>query len=135
MQIGHWNLAKKSTPKQTNKPSVSYIATHSELVAPPVTAHRTAIAALLVVAITLLRWLGLPHPSTTEALFALNVSRSRAYALKDRLQELLGELVEPTGRPPNPPAEPAPGHAVAPPGNFCRTDSRYAAEYVVVRHV
>ncbi len=59
-------------------------------------------------AITLLRWLGLPHPSTTEALFALNVSRSRAYALKDRLQELLGELVEPTGRPPNPPAEPAP---------------------------
>lgn len=82
---------------------MSYIDDRSEFVAPP-----TAIAALLLVAISIMRRCGLPHPSATEAINALEVSRDRAYTLKGRLEERLGELVGPTGRPHKPPVEPAP---------------------------
>jgi hypothetical protein len=67
-----------------------------------------ALAALLLIASSVLQELGLPHPKTTEVLLALEVSRSRAYALRDRLMERLSNLVGPTGRPPAPAPEPAP---------------------------
>jgi len=82
---------------------MSNIAEQSEVVAPP-----TAIAALLLVAIVQLKRYGLSHPSATEAINVLKVSRDRAYKLKGRLQERLGDLVGPTGRPHKPAAEPAP---------------------------
>ncbi len=85
-------------PITTSTKSVTY-----SLTAPP-----TAIAALLLLAVSLLKRYGLLHPSATEVLDALKVSRDRAYTLKNRLQQRLGELVAPSGRPPKIAAPPAP---------------------------
>ncbi len=82
---------------------MSSIAAPSEFVAPP-----TARAALVLEAIAQLKLLDLPHPSNTEVIDALGVSRARAYDLKARLQEHLGELVKPIGRPKKSPPSPAP---------------------------
>lgn len=68
----------------------------------------TVLAALLLVAIPVLDQLGLEHPSASAVINALKVSRSRAYGLRERLAELLGELVKPTGRPPKAGPELAP---------------------------
>jgi hypothetical protein len=78
------------------------------LVAPPVpgVSSPTAIAALLLTSIPHLRDLGLTHPTATEVLAATHTSRSRAYALKARLEALLVELVRPVGRPPASPPTP-----------------------------
>ena len=57
------------------------------------------IAALLLAAIHRLKELRLPHPSVGAVLAALQVSRSRAYELKARLEERLVELCNPAGRP------------------------------------
>lgn len=101
LQSGHWRLAR--IPSPNNKPSVSPIQDLVEHVAPP-----AALAALLLVAISLLQRLGLPHPGATEVLAELGVSRSRAYALRGRLQDRLADLVGPSGRPPSPPPEAVP---------------------------
>ncbi len=82
---------------------MSSIAAPSDFVAPP-----TARAGLVLAAIAQLKLLGLPHPSSTEVIDALGVSRARAYDLKARLQKHLGELVKPTGRPKKPSPSPAP---------------------------
>jgi hypothetical protein len=66
------------------------------------------IAALLLLARTYLRRYGLPHPSATEILEATQTTRSRAYELSGRLLTMLGELVQPLGRPATPTAPPAP---------------------------
>ena len=78
----------------------------------PVVAAATAVvssplttAALLLTALPQLRSLGLASPTATEVLGALDVGRSRAYELKARLEDRLGELVGPPGRPAAP--EPA----------------------------
>lgn len=68
----------------------------------------TTIAALLLVAIGYLRALELPCPSASEVLRCLDVSRGRAYELRDRLRAVLDDLVGPVGRPRKPDPEPAP---------------------------
>lgn len=69
-----------------------------------VTHHRpevspTVIAGLLLAAVSELRRLALPHPTTDALLAATGAGRSRAYALKDRILALLPELSRPVGRP------------------------------------
>lgn len=68
----------------------------------------TTTAALLLVAVGHLRELGLPCPSASEVLRRLDVSRTRAYELRDRLLAVLYDLVGPVGRPMKPDREPAP---------------------------
>lgn len=58
------------------------------------------IAALLILARTHLRRLGLRHPSTAEILQATAATKTRAYELAGRLGAMLGDLVGPPGRPP-----------------------------------
>jgi hypothetical protein len=71
------------------------------------------LAALLLVASRWLKELDLPRPSGSAILAALEVSRSRAYELKTRLEARLDELCGPAGRPKQPeptatpPAQPA----------------------------
>lgn len=67
-----------------------------------------AIAALLLAALPHLRALALAEVTGDQVLAALDATRSRAYALKARLEALLATLVGPTGRPPTPPSPPAP---------------------------
>lgn len=69
---------------------------------PPLTPLVTA--AVLLVAIPLLEGLGMPHPAGTAVTEALGVSRSAAYALRDRVVSQLPEAQRPPGRPPAPPA-------------------------------
>jgi hypothetical protein len=69
----------------------------------------TVAAAVLLAAVPLLAEWRLAHPSVAEILAATGVSRSRAYELRARLQELLLGLVQATGRPARP--EPAPPSA------------------------
>ena len=59
-------------------------------------------AAVLLAAVPLLEEWRLAHPSVAEVLAATGVSRSRAYELRARLQELLLGLVQATGRPARP---------------------------------
>ena len=68
----------------------------------------TTTAALLLVAIGQLRELGLPCPSASDVLRRFDVSRARAYELRDRLLDVLHDLVGPVGRPKKPDREPAP---------------------------
>jgi len=64
-------------------------------------------AATLLVAIPLLDQLGMPHPSATAVVDALDVSRSQAYALRGRIEDLLPGVQRPPGRPvEEPPAAP-----------------------------
>ncbi|MCB9686037.1 MAG: hypothetical protein H6735_34205 [Alphaproteobacteria bacterium] len=56
-------------------------------------------AATLLVAIPLLESLGMPHPSRTAVVDALDVSRSQAYALRERIEGLLPTVQRPPGRP------------------------------------
>ncbi len=65
-----------------------------------------ARGALLLGAIAEMKRLGLPHPSASEALTALGVGRSQAYALMPRLEERLGDLVASPVRAPEPPPRP-----------------------------
>lgn len=69
---------------------------------------KPVIAALLLAARCRLAGLELAHPSTGEILDATGASRSRAFELKKRLEELLGGLARPSGRPPLPEPEPPP---------------------------
>jgi len=62
-------------------------------------------AAVLLAALPLLQERHLAHPSAPEILAATGVSRSRAYELRARLQELLLGLVQAPGRPPKPEPE------------------------------
>lgn len=65
-------------------------------------------AAVLLAAVPVLAKRGLAHPSVAEVLAATGVSRSRAYELRARLEKLLLDLVQATGRPPRPePAAPS----------------------------
>ncbi len=64
---------------------------------------RTAIAALLLAAVPRLKDLDLAHPAAADVIAATEVSSSRAYELKARLEAQLTDLVHPTGRPPKPP--------------------------------
>lgn len=75
----------------------------------PASVSPTVAAAVLLAAVPLLEEWRLAHPSATEVLAATGVSRSRAYELRARLQELLLGLVQATGRPARP--EPAPPSA------------------------
>jgi len=56
-------------------------------------------AAILLVAIPLLDQLGMPHPSATAVVDTLDVSRSQAYALRGRIEDLLPTIQRPPGRP------------------------------------
>ncbi len=69
------------------------VAERLDAVSPSVT------AAMLLAAVPLLEAQRLAHPSVAEVLTATGVSRSRAYELRARLQGLLGNLVQATGRP------------------------------------
>jgi hypothetical protein len=64
-------------------------------------------AGLILCALSALKRLDLPRPTTQAVLAATNVSRSRAYELKDALWALLPTLVRPVGRPKKPEAPPA----------------------------
>jgi len=75
---------------------------HPELPVAPVLLAGLAIAALPV-----LDHLGLPHPSAVEVVEKLEVSRSRAYELRARVEAALPSLLLPPGRPPSPPPAPA----------------------------
>lgn len=66
-----------------------------------------SIAALLILAASWLRELGLLHPTVAQILEATGASRSRAYELKARLEIQLEELARPPGRPEKPESEPA----------------------------
>ena len=57
------------------------------------------IAALLLLARTHLRRLGLAHPSAAAILEATQATKSRAYELTEALVAVLPELVQPIGRP------------------------------------
>lgn len=67
----------------------------------------TTVAALILLAFVFLERLGFSHPAATAVLERLEVSRSRAYALKKRLTSFLSDLVGPTGRPPKESSRPA----------------------------
>jgi hypothetical protein len=67
-----------------------------------------SLAALLLAAIPRLKELGLRPPSSSRVLARLEVSRSRAYELKARLEARLPELCGPSGRPPQPASPSAP---------------------------
>ena len=65
-------------------------------------------AAVLLCALSLLRALRLPCPTVEQVLDATDAKRTRAYALRDRLLNLLSTLQRPVGRPR---AEPSPPQA------------------------
>jgi hypothetical protein len=60
-------------------------------------------AALLLAAAQVARELGLERPTTPSILQATGAGRSRAYELRGRVVDKLGELQRPPGRPPAPP--------------------------------
>jgi len=64
-------------------------------------------AALLLVAIPLLDGLGLVHPTASAVIDAAGVSRSQAYALRERVLAALSTVQRPPGRPSAPDDEPA----------------------------
>ncbi len=66
------------------------------------------LAALLLASLPHLRALGLADVATAQVLAGLEVSKSRAYLLKSRLEGLLLTLVGTAGRPAKPPPAPAP---------------------------
>jgi hypothetical protein len=73
---------------------------------------RTSVAALLLAALPRLSELDLPHPLAAEVIAATEVSSSRAYELKARLESQLADLVLSTGRPAkSQPAAPPPSVA------------------------
>ncbi len=84
------------------------IANPTRTVTPHCRIPSSAVAALLLLAVSLLKRYGLLHPSATEVIEALKVSRARAYTLKNRMETRLCELVAPRGRPPREATEPAP---------------------------
>jgi len=74
----------------------------------------SATAAVLLLARTLSKPLGLPCSAVAQILETTQAGRSRAYELMGRLSEWLPSLQRPPGRPASPPAEPAaPGVAEA----------------------
>jgi hypothetical protein len=75
---------------------------------PPLDVSPRVVSALLLAAIPHLHRLGLAHPPATAVLGALEVSRSRSYELRGRLEALLGGLVGPPGRPSKPEPPPPP---------------------------
>lgn len=104
------------------RPAVAVARRWGELVLPTQPTHRTwtmtdlpsldasvppvALAGLLLAALPTLGALGLPHPTGTAVVDALDVTRSRAYELRAAVLEVLPTLVRPPGRPSAPPAEP-----------------------------
>jgi hypothetical protein len=66
-------------------------------------------AAVLLLARSLSKPLGLPYPQAAEILQTTQAGRSRAYELVAELAELLPTLQRRPGRPGAPPTEPAPG--------------------------
>ena len=63
------------------------------------------VAGTLLVAIPLLKDLGLPHPTATAALEATGAARTTAYKAKAALEEALPGLLRPPGRPPSEPED------------------------------
>jgi len=63
-------------------------------------------AALIIVALPILKTLRLPTPSVRQVIDALGVTRSRAYALAGAVERSLPELHRPVGRPRAAPPEP-----------------------------
>jgi hypothetical protein len=81
--------------------------------APTVVPSDPTLAALLLLANRWLNELALPRPTASAVLQALEVSRSRAYELANRLESRLVELCGPAGRPKKPEPPPAPPVAAA----------------------
>jgi len=67
---------------------------------------------VLLVAIDILKNLGLPHSKAAAVLEATGATRTQAYAWADRLTALLPTLVRPPGRPPVEPTQATDGGAV-----------------------
>lgn len=78
----------------------------TSLIDPTPAVPSTVIAGLLICARKHLARLDLPHPEVTAIVEAMDVARSRAYEIADRLEGLLAGLVHSIGRPAKP--EPTP---------------------------
>ena len=83
-------------------PSVS----RPEKATPPPDLSPAWQAALLLAAAQVARELGLERPTTASVLQATGAGRSRAYELRGRVMDKLGELQRPPGRPPAQPPPP-----------------------------
>lgn len=79
----------------------------------PESVSPSVAAAVLLAAVPLLEARQLAHPRVAEVLAATGVSRSRAYELRARLEELLPGLVQATGRPARSEQAPPSGAVVA----------------------
>lgn len=64
-------------------------------------------AAIVIVALVILKRLSFPTPSKSEVIRLLGVSRSRAYELADQLATLASTMTRPRGRPTDPEVEPS----------------------------
>jgi hypothetical protein len=78
----------------------------TDLPSPDASVPPVARAGLLLAALPMLDALGLPHPTGTAVVLALDVARSRAYELRGAILDVLPTLVRPPGRPPASPPEP-----------------------------
>lgn len=90
---------------ESGKVAVSVSTTPSALPA-------NILCAVLLVALDLLKNLGLPHPTAAAVLEATGATRTQAYAWAGRLTALLPTLVQPPGRPPVEPTQATDGGAV-----------------------
>jgi hypothetical protein len=78
----------------------------NQIPAPDAAVPPVLVAALLLVAVPLLKALGLPRPTAAAVLEATGVSSSRAYELRAAIEAVLPTLLRPPGRPPR--SEPPP---------------------------
>ena len=108
------------------------------LVAPPASnVSKAVVAALLLAARSRLAEFGLAHPTVREIVVAAGSSHTQAYELKGRIEELLGDLTRPCGRPKSPELEPAPLELVVKVRDYlfehpgCVTPGKVRREYSV----
>jgi hypothetical protein len=90
----------------------------------------TAISPVLVAGVLLLaheyqRALGLPGPTVEQITSATDVSRSRAYEVREALRSVLPSLLRPVGRPPGVPHESSTAVALA----LCRAVATFVMEH------